>query len=185
MHYRSQCEHGFSKCEGIVENVGKNNWELHDVCNISPVEQANAKCGTENVCSSGARARACLRAWVRLYFFGCVSSFWCFWGREGLGRRGRRRRRIRRWCWCWRWAICTYRTGRPICLPSSSPCWYPARSNTFSAPVTYVSRCMPACLPSPLLSSSLLSGFFQTSCFFAMFTILYLHIRSCFNGISL
>jgi hypothetical protein len=37
------------------------------------------------------------------------------------------------------------------------------------------------CLPSPLLSSSLLSGFFQTSCFLAMFTILYLHIRSCFQ----
>ncbi len=41
-----------------MENVEKNNWELHDVGNISPVEQANAKCGTENVCSSGVRARA-------------------------------------------------------------------------------------------------------------------------------
>ncbi len=28
---------------------GKNNWELHDVGNVSPAEQANAKCGTENV----------------------------------------------------------------------------------------------------------------------------------------
>jgi hypothetical protein len=78
----------------------------------------------------------------------------CFWVKEeSLARRGRRRRRrrIRRWCWCWRWAICTYRTGRPICLPSSSPCWYPARSNTFLALVTYVSRCMSACLSSPSL----------------------------------
>jgi hypothetical protein len=148
---------------GIVKNVGKNNGELHDVGNISPVEQANAKCGTENVCSPGARARepACVRACVRecVCFFGAFRRFGVFGGegRRGLARRGRRTRtRIRRWCSCWRWAICTYRTGRPICLPSSSPCWYPARSNTFSALVTYVSRCMSACplLCSPLLFSS-------------------------------
>jgi len=56
---------------GIVKNVGKNNGELHDVGNISPVEQANAKCGTENVCSPGARARepACVRACVSAFVF--------------------------------------------------------------------------------------------------------------------
>ncbi len=126
-------------------------------------------------CSS---ARAC----VRLCFW-CVSAFLCFWVREeSLARRGRRRRRIRRWCWCWRWAICTCRTGRPICPPSSSPCWYPARSNTFLALVTYVSRCMSACLSSPLSSSvPILSDLLR----FAMFTILYFHICSYFNGISL
>jgi len=103
--YIFQCEHGFFQMPGIVENVGKNNGELHDVGNISPVEQANAKCGTENVCSSGAPAlqRASLRAlsafvflvrFVVLVFFGE--------GSRGLARRGRRRTtRIRRWCWCW------------------------------------------------------------------------------------
>jgi hypothetical protein len=64
---------------GIVENVGKNNGELHDVGNISPVEQANAKCGIENVCSSGARARepACVIAFV---FFGAFRRFGVFEG---------------------------------------------------------------------------------------------------------
>ncbi len=64
---------------GIVENVGKNNWELHDVGNISPVEQANAKCGTENVCSSGAPARepACVEC---VCFFGAFRRFGVFRG---------------------------------------------------------------------------------------------------------
>jgi len=39
----------------VAENVGKTIGNLHDVGNDS---QANTKCGTENVCSSGARARA-------------------------------------------------------------------------------------------------------------------------------
>ncbi len=126
----------------------------------------NVELGT---CVLLALERARPRAWVRLVFLVRFVVLVFFGGRRGevglarRGRRGRRRRRrrIRRWCWCWRWAICTYRTGQPICLPSSSPCWYPARSNTFLALVTYVSRCMSACPPSPLLSSSLLSGFFS------------------------
>jgi hypothetical protein len=100
--YIFQCEHGFFQMPGIVENVGKNNGELHDVGNISPVEQANEKCGTENVCSSGARARepAGVSAFVFLVRFVVLVFFGE--GSRGLARRGRRRRtRIRRWCWCW------------------------------------------------------------------------------------
>jgi hypothetical protein len=43
------------------------------------------------------------------------------------------------------------------------------------------------CLPSPLLSSSLLffPALFRPPALFAMFIILYLYIRSFFNGISL
>jgi hypothetical protein len=53
---------------------GRNNWELHDVGNLSPAEQANAKCGTENACSSGAPARApaCVSAFVFLVHFGVL-----------------------------------------------------------------------------------------------------------------
>jgi hypothetical protein len=53
---------------------GKNNWELHEVGNVSPAEQANAKCGTANVCSSGAPAHApgCVSAFVFLVRFGVL-----------------------------------------------------------------------------------------------------------------
>jgi len=55
---------------------GKNNWELHDVGNVSPAKCAteNAKCGTENVCSSGARTRApaCVSAFMFLVRFGVL-----------------------------------------------------------------------------------------------------------------
>ncbi len=63
----------------VAENVGKTIGNLHDVGNVSPAEQANTKCGTENVCSSGARARepACVSAFV---FFGAFRRFGVFEG---------------------------------------------------------------------------------------------------------
>jgi hypothetical protein len=70
---------GFPNASNCGER-GKNNWELHDVGNVSPAEQANANCGTENVCSSGApaSARACVRECVCV--FGAFRRFGVFGG---------------------------------------------------------------------------------------------------------
>jgi hypothetical protein len=76
---------GFPNARNLWRTWKKNNWELHDVGNMSPVEQANAKCGTGNVCSSGARARApaCVSAFG---FFGAFRRFGVFWGEARRGR---------------------------------------------------------------------------------------------------
>ncbi len=72
---------------------------------------------------------------------GSGSGFWGFAPNCGRTRVRSRRKRRRGWCWFWRQGICTYPTEQLICLPSSSPCWCPARSNIFSALATCVSRC--------------------------------------------
>ena len=42
------------------------------------------------------------------------------------------------WCWSWLWGIYTYPIGHLICLQSSNPCLYLARSSTSFVQETYV-----------------------------------------------